>query len=34
MRMFENRVPREIFGTKSDGVTVDVEEYTMRSFMK
>ena len=32
IRVFEDRVLREIFGSKIDGVTVDGEEYTMRSF--
>ena len=32
MRVFENRVLREIFVNKIDGVTEDGEDYTMRSF--
>jgi hypothetical protein len=32
MRVFENRVLREIFGNKCDGVTGNGEDYIMRSF--
>jgi len=31
--VFENRVLRKIFGLKSDEVTGDGENYTMRSLM-
>jgi len=33
VRVFENRVLREISGTKSDGVTGDGDDYTMSSLM-
>ena len=32
MSVFENRVLREIFGHKGDGVVGNGEDYTMRSF--
>jgi hypothetical protein len=32
MRVFENRVLREIFGPKNKGVIGDGEDYKMRSF--